>query len=104
MSVFTAFNNPGVYAVLNQTSSGCGCSETSAQTTQVGCKECSCCPPGTVEQKDADGKVVGCLTPNDSQGYMINAYRCPDGYVKSLDAEGNFMGCITVSDYQLLNP
>lgn len=101
---FTAYDNAGKYAVYNQ--EGCSdCGDTSSSSeTNSGCKECSCCPPGLVEQRDSSGNIIGCFTPNDSFGYMINTYKCPEGYVKWIDAEGNFRGCVTVDEYLLLNP
>lgn len=100
---FTQYDNPGVYSVLNG-SDDCGCgSEQHPPVETVGCKECSCCPPGTIEQHDADGKVIACLTPNDTLGFMLDSYKCPDGCVK-LIVGGQFLGCITIADYLTLNP
>jgi hypothetical protein len=97
---FTAFNNPGLYNALygDENCTDCGDSS-STQKDTVGCKECSCCPPGLIEQRDENGKVIACLTPNDGQGFMITQYKCPDGKVKVIDADGNFVGCLSVDDY-----
>lgn len=68
------------------------------------CEDCGCCPAGLVEINDADGDVVGCMTPNDAELYYRNIYKCPDGYVKAFDVNGNFQGCLTVTDYKVLYP
>lgn len=96
------YDNPGKYSLLTD-SDDCGCSQPSTPPANVGCKECSCCPPGLVEQPGPDGKTIGCLTPNDSEIYMANVYRCPDGFVRYVK-DGIFIGCVTVEDLLLLNP
>lgn len=96
---FVAYTNPGIYDALFGSDEGCGCTGSSSTSTDHGCKECSCCPPGLVEQRDSEGKILACLTPNDALGYMINTYRCPDNKVKVIDATGNFIGCLSVDQY-----
>ena len=95
------FDNSTVYAKYLNTSDDCG---GTAHVNNDPCKDCGCCPPGLVEQRDAEGKVIGCLTPNDSNMYMNTTYKCPDGYVRLLDEAGNFQGCVSVEDYLQLNP
>jgi hypothetical protein len=82
----------------------CGSSAPSAPQSSNPCEECGCCPPGLVELKDANGDVIGCVTPNDAQEYMSTTYKCPDGYIRLVDSTGNFQGCISVADYMILNP
>lgn len=80
------------------------CDGEATPTNQDPCKDCGCCPPGLVEQRDAEGKFLGCVTPNDAQVYMATTYKCPDGYIRLLDSEGNFQGCVSVADYLEMNP
>lgn len=81
----------------------CGCDDASKCTCEkpdrTGCKECSCCPDGLIEQRDEAGKVIACLTPNDANGYMVTSFKCPDGYIKAIDASGNFVACLDIEDY-----
>jgi polyferredoxin len=76
-----------------------------------GCEEekCSCCPAGLVEVKDSNGDVVGCLTPNDAQLYMVDTFSCPPGYIKVVDPVTlKFVACLTPDEfatyYGTINP
>lgn len=78
---------------------GCGCG---SKDGGCGCKselKCSCCPAGLVEVQDKDGKVIGCLSPNDAQEYMTNTFRCPDGYIRVIGDDGEFIGCLTPEEF-----
>lgn len=95
------------YALLlkkkcSEESSEGGCSEGCGGCSE-GCEEqCGCCPAGLVAIEDGDGKHIGCLTPNDANLFMVNAYKCPSGYVKVLSVSGGvttFIGCLTPSEY-----
>ena len=103
-----AYDDKQVYAkYLKKKCQGEGCGDHDHHDHGCnGCEdECSCCPPGTVEVVNVEGKVVGCLTPNDTQQYMIDSYACPPGYVKTIDpVTGKFMGCLTPDEYKIIYP
>jgi hypothetical protein len=100
---FTEWTNQNIYS----SDCGCGCkssSNTSSSDCGCGCEEnkCGCCAPGLVEVRDpSTNKIVGCLTPNDAEGYMLNVAPPPAGYVRWVNA-GVFMGFVTPADYLLL--
>jgi hypothetical protein len=71
-----------------------------------GCNDngCGCCPPGLVEVRDPnDDHVIGCLTPNDAEGYFLKVAPPPTGYVR-LVVNGVFLGFVTVAEYLEVNP
>jgi hypothetical protein len=108
---FTTWTNTNIYIQPNE---GCGCEgpcNCSDSTTCGGCesgcdeckKDCGCCREGLVEILDGSGRSVGCLTPNDAQGYVLNIVEPPAGYVK-LSKAGIFYGFVSPADWIIMYP
>ncbi len=71
-------------------SGGCGCSKEPA---------CGCCPVGTVAVYSPDGKMLGCLTPNDAELFSNGVIESPEGYVKVYDPNtGKYLGMMLPAD------
>lgn len=104
---FTTWSSKGAYYQTQKKHGSSGCSGCSESDPCDECKEndhgCGCCPAGLVEVRDPsdDTKVIGCLTPNDAEGYFLTIAPPPTGYVRYVK-NGVFLGFVTVEDYLLL--
>jgi hypothetical protein len=106
---FTEWSAKSAYfnAKKNEGCSGCNDENPCSDCNDCDdCKDngCGCCPPGLVEVRDPnDDHVIGCLTPNDAEGYFLKVAPPPTGYVR-LVVNGVFLGFVTVAEYLEVNP
>jgi len=101
---FTTWSPKSAYYNTQKKHGSSGCSGCSDDHPCDDCKDkdhgCGCCPAGLVEVRDPsdDKKVIGCLTPNDAEGYFLTVAPPPPGYVR-LVIGGVFLGFVTPADY-----